>query len=133
MIKFHLLKIDKNFREPFEGIIYLTREHLIRGLHNLKVSDIKLNDFQYGKLSEEQKLNARMIVFKENNTFYILKRSDIMLKREDMFPTYSLVSLEDMELSHFYNTEKVRYAHNIIYEDEFNGCLERKVLKYKTT
>lgn len=129
MKKFNLLKIDDLYQDTFKNIIYLTRDDLIYNLKDIAVNEIKLAFFKVQALNEKQKINAKLIVFKENFTYHILKRNDITLKRVDLLPEYHLVPIESMELQHFKYNDSIQYANNIVYDDFFYGYHERLVLK----
>jgi hypothetical protein len=86
-------------------------------------------------------LNAKIIVFNIRYSLFILKNiygqnnfipvKNVKLTRDDLLPQFSSVSLINMEIEHFkVSSIKVIYCDNIIYEDEFNGYSERKILKY---
>jgi hypothetical protein len=140
MIKFNLLNKQPH-QETYNEIIHLTPDDLGFSAKNKDPHEIGLYDFKPSSLSLKQMLNAKIIVFNIRYSLFILKNiygqnnfipvKNVKLTRDDLLPQFSSVSLINMEIEHFkVSSIKVIYCDNIIYEDEFNGYSERKILKY---
>lgn len=142
MIKFNLLNKQPH-QETYKEIIYLTPDDLEFSAKNKDSHEIGLYDFKPSSLSLKQMLNAKIIVFRICYYFFILKNiygqnyfipeKNVKLTRDDLLPQFSSVSLINMEIEHFkvtsINPIKVMYCDKIVYEDEFNGYSERKIIK----